>query len=96
MMSGTDLRKELAALELMTPGRLREKYRELFGDESRSKNRQWLYRRCAWRVQELAYGPANPETGWPIVKREVSSAEHRRLRLQEFAGIPLISSVNLV
>ncbi|NLF30447.1 MAG: DUF2924 domain-containing protein [Planctomycetes bacterium] len=50
MMSERELQKELAALEFMTPGQLREKYRELFGDESRSKNRQWLYRRCAWRL----------------------------------------------
>ena len=56
MMSEKELQKELAALELMTPGRLRERYRELFGDESRSKNRQWLYRRCAWRLRELARG----------------------------------------
>ena len=56
MMSEKNLRKELAALERMTPGQLREKYRELFGNESRSGNRQWLYRRCAWRLQELAHG----------------------------------------
>ena len=36
MMSDRNLRKELAALERMTPGELREKYRDLFGDESRS------------------------------------------------------------
>ena len=36
MMSEMNMGKELAALERMTPGQLREKYRELFGDESRS------------------------------------------------------------
>ena len=56
MMSKTNLRKELAGLQRMTSGALREKYRELFGDESRSGNRQWLYRRCAWRLQELVHG----------------------------------------
>ncbi len=56
MMSEMNIRKELAVLERMTPGELREKYRELFGDESRSGNRQWLYRRCAWRLQALAQG----------------------------------------
>lgn len=55
-MSETNLRKELAALGRMSAGQLREKYRELFGDESRSGNRQWLYRRCAWRLQALAQG----------------------------------------
>ena len=55
-MSGTDIPKELAALEKMTTGDLRDRYRELFGDEARSWNRRWLFRRCAWRVQALAEG----------------------------------------
>lgn len=48
--------KELAAIEKMTPGELRAKHRELFGEESRSGNKQWLFRRCAWRIQSLAEG----------------------------------------
>ena len=48
--------RELAAMEKMTPGELRAKYRELFSEESRSGNRQWLFRRCAWRLQSLAEG----------------------------------------
>lgn len=56
MMSETNIRKELASLERMSAGQLRDKYRELFGDESRSGNRQWLYRRCAWRIQAIAQG----------------------------------------
>ncbi len=48
MLSEEDLRRELAALEKMTAKELRGKYRELFGDEG---NRQWLFRRCAWRLQ---------------------------------------------
>ncbi len=51
-----DVPRELAAMETMTARDLREKYRELFGDESRSGNRQWLFRRCAWRIQALAEG----------------------------------------
>jgi hypothetical protein len=48
--------RHLAAIEKMTAMQLRAKYAELFGDESRSKNRQWLLRRCAWRIQALAEG----------------------------------------
>ena len=47
---------ELAALKKMTAKALREQYRKLFGEESRSGNRQWLFRRCAWRLQSLAEG----------------------------------------
>ena len=56
MVAGTDITKELAAIEKMTARELRAKYAELFGEESRSGNRQWLLRRCAWRVQALAEG----------------------------------------
>jgi hypothetical protein len=56
MMNSMTIRKELADLAKMTPGQLRARYRELFGDEARSGNRQWLLRRCAWRVQAVAEG----------------------------------------
>ena len=55
-MKQAETGKELAALEKMTTGQLRVRYRVLFGDEARSWNRQWLFRRCAWRVQALAEG----------------------------------------
>ena len=58
MMSENDLRRELAALEKMSAGELQIKYRELFGDEVRTKNRQWLFRRCAWRLQALVVNQA--------------------------------------
>ena len=35
---------------------LQAKYLELFGEESRSGNRQFLFRRVAWRLQALAEG----------------------------------------
>jgi hypothetical protein len=37
---GMDVNKEIAALRRMTAGELRAKYRELFGEESRSGNKQ--------------------------------------------------------
>jgi hypothetical protein len=56
MSEKNDLRRELAALEKMSAKQLRQKYRELFGDESRTGNRRWLLRRCAWRLQARAEG----------------------------------------
>ena len=54
--SRLNVARDLAAIEKMTVKQLRAKYAKLFGDESRSGNRQWLLRRCAWRVQALAEG----------------------------------------
>ena len=47
---------QILALQKMTVGQLREKWLELYGEPSRSCNRQYLWKRLAWRVQELAYG----------------------------------------
>ncbi len=47
---------QLEALAVMTVTQLRARYAEVFGEETKSGNRQWLYRRVAWRIQALAYG----------------------------------------
>ena len=47
---------QIQALRGMKVADLRLKWRELFGEDSRSNNRDFLWRRLAWRVQELAYG----------------------------------------
>lgn len=56
MKHASDIARELAALEKMSPKQLRARYGELYGERPRSGNRQWLLRRCAWRVQSLAEG----------------------------------------
>ena len=40
----------------MTVTQLRQKYLEVFGEESRSNHKQFLFRRIAWRIQALAEG----------------------------------------
>ena len=47
---------QIEALRRMTVGQLRLKWRELYGEDTRSCNRAYLWKRLAWRVQELAYG----------------------------------------
>ena len=50
------VRKQIEEVQRMTVGELREEYREVFGEESRSNHRQFLIRRIAWRLQALAEG----------------------------------------
>tara|TARA_Y100000589_G_scaffold329589_1_gene376602 strand:- start:981 stop:1496 length:516 start_codon:yes stop_codon:yes gene_type:complete len=52
----TPIENELLALKHMPPRQLRKRYADLYGELSRSCNRQWLIRRCAWRIQALAEG----------------------------------------
>lgn len=47
---------ELAALEDMSVGQLRERYQEVFGEIARTRNKQFLRKRVAWRIQALAEG----------------------------------------
>src|SRR5208337_1515478 len=52
----TAMRKEIDELSTMPVGQLRQKYLEVFGEESRSNHKQFLFRRIAWRIQALAEG----------------------------------------
>ncbi|MCA9632834.1 MAG: DUF2924 domain-containing protein [Myxococcales bacterium] len=51
-----DIPQQLAALRNMTVAELRERYREVFGEPTRSRNKDWLRKKIAWRIQELAEG----------------------------------------
>lgn len=47
---------ELASLRHMTPAQLRQKYLEVFGEVSRTGNKDFLFKRVGWRIQSLAEG----------------------------------------
>src|SRR5438046_1461302 len=46
----------IAGLERLTMAELRGRYAELFGETTAVKNRTWLLRRVAWRLQALTEG----------------------------------------
>lgn len=48
--------KELADLKQMPVRELREKYEAVFGEPTRAGNKDWLFKRIAWRIQALAEG----------------------------------------
>jgi len=47
---------EVAALERLTIGQLRQRFAALFGEATAASNRTWLVKRIAWRMQALAEG----------------------------------------
>ena len=47
---------EVAALERLSVGQLRQRFAELFGEATHASNRTWLVKRIAWRLQALAEG----------------------------------------
>ena len=52
----SDVTKELESLRALSRSELVARYVELHGKPPRQKNRPWLWRRCAWRIQEMRYG----------------------------------------
>ena len=56
MKTDTQIREEIEGLRSLTTAQLKDKYREVFGEHSRSNHKQFLFRRIAWRIQANAWG----------------------------------------
>ncbi len=68
---------ELAALEQMTTGQLAARFAELFGESTRARNRRWLIKRIAWRIQARAEGGLSERAQ----RRAAELADESQLRL---------------
>jgi len=47
---------EVATLQRLSIGQLRQRFAQLFGEATAASNRTWLVKRIAWRMQALAEG----------------------------------------
>src|SRR5260370_21091229 len=70
--------REIDALRHQSVGQLRVKYLEVFGQESRSNNREFLMRRIAWRLQANAEGDLSERAR----QRAIALAEEADLRIR--------------
>jgi len=52
----TETYEDIQALARMTVGQLKDKYLEVFGEETRSCHKGFLRKRIAWRLQALSEG----------------------------------------
>jgi hypothetical protein len=55
-MKTLNIAQKVAEMERMTVGQLHDRYVEVFGEPVRSRHRQYLIRRIAWRLQANAEG----------------------------------------
>ncbi len=56
-MTKESIPAQVTRLQKMSVAELREEWKRLYdGEEPRVSNRAWLWKRLAWRVQELKYG----------------------------------------
>src|SRR6266566_2562017 len=70
--------REIDGLRHQSVGQLRVKYREVFGQESRSNHKQFLVRRIAWRLQANAEGDLSERAR----RRALALAEEADLRIR--------------
>ena len=74
-------------LQRMTVPRLRERYAEVFGEPTRSGNRQFLVRRIAWRLQAMDEGDLTDRAR----RRAAELARDADLRVRAPSG-PILAS----
>lgn len=83
-----DIDKEVALLQRMTVGQLREKFEETWGEPTNTRNKQWLVKRIAWKMQANIEGDISQRArrraaGGPAASRpcpRVSSGSKSRSR----------------
>ena len=56
MHMDTKVKTQIEELHSLSTKRLQERFQELFGYDTRSNHRQYLFRRIAWQLQALAEG----------------------------------------
>jgi hypothetical protein len=78
MRNDTQIREEIEGLRSLTTAQLKEKYREVFGEQSRSNHKQFLFRRLAWRIQGNAWGGLSERAR----RRAIEIADDAALRIR--------------
>lgn len=71
--------RELAALSRMKVSELQAKYAEVFGESTTGRNKAWLQKRIAWRIQANAFGGLTDRA----VQRAMELANESDLRVSE-------------
>lgn len=69
--------REISAMQRMTVGQLRAKYADVFGEPTRSRHKEYLIKRIAWRMQANAEGDLSERAR----KRAMELANDAELRL---------------
>jgi hypothetical protein len=76
--------KEIEGLRQLTVRGLRDKYREVFGEDSRSNHKDFLFRRIAWRIQANAEGGLSERAR----RRALEIANDADLRIRAPKSLP--------
>lgn len=75
----TNIARELASLQNMRVGELQTKYAEVFGETTTGRNKAWLQKRIAWRIQANASGGLTDRA----IRRAADLANESDIRVSE-------------
>jgi hypothetical protein len=81
----SQLDQDIGQLGHMTTAQLRSKYHELFGHESHSNHKGYLFRRVAWRLQSLTQGGLS-ERARQYAREIIQDADLRLCPPKRFVG----------
>ena len=73
-----DIVREVDRLKGMTVRELRGRYREVFGEDTRSGNKDFLWKRIAWRLQSIAEGGLSER----VLRRAEELADDADIRIR--------------
>lgn len=83
---------EIRRLRDMTVAELHARYADVFGEASRSRNKDFLWKRIAWRLQELAEGGL-AERVREGARQRGSDADLRIVPLAEGRGMTIMEAL---
>lgn len=75
----SEVHRAIDRVDDMTVQQLRDHYREVFDEDTRSRNRQYLIKKLKWRIQELTEGGLSELARRKIAELSPKSPIRRRL-----------------
>ena len=88
----SEVQRELVRIDDMTVQQLRDRYREVFDEDTRSRNRQYLIKKLKWRIQELAEGGLSE-----LARRKIAElARNAPIRRRLLALVPSAETPSMV
>jgi hypothetical protein len=75
----SEVKRAIDRVDDMTVQQLRDHYREVFDEDTRSRNRQYLMKKLKWRIQELAEGGLSELARRKIAELSRNAPIRRRL-----------------
>lgn len=85
-----EMREEIESLPTLTVNELREKYGEVMGYATQSRNRMFLMRKLAWGIQAREWGDISPEA-WQRA-HELADLRFLRTRLPKGAEVAAVAT----